>query len=65
MITYGEHVARAMLLGMLYNENWGYYIDFDRRDTFTGHNYYRVDADTLEEIFGEEVKRRQGTKYND
>lgn len=59
-MTREEHIARAMLLGMRYNEHWGYYIDFDRRDTSTGNNYYRVDADTLEEIFGEEVKRRQG-----
>ena len=64
-MTKEEHIARAMLLGMLYNENWSYYIDFERRDTFTGHHYYRLDADTLEEISGEETKRRQGMMDHD
>lgn len=60
-MTEEEHIARAMLLGMRYNAHWGYYFDPNRRDTFTGKNYYRLDADTLEEISGGEAKRRQGT----
>jgi len=58
-MTEEEHITRAMLLGMGFNKKYSYYFDLKRRDSWTGKTYYRVDANTLDEIDVEETRRRQ------
>jgi hypothetical protein len=57
-MTKEEHIARAMLLGMKYNQWGGYYVALSeiRRG---GTVFARLDAMTLEPIGIEEANERQ------
>lgn len=58
-LTREEHIARAMLLGCLYNHQLGYYFR-----SGPGETTLRFDAFTLEPLDMEEVRRRRAWRDN-
>jgi len=57
-MTKEEHIARAMLLGMRYNQWGGYYVALLKLHK-PGTAFKRIDAITLEPIDIEEANERQ------
>lgn len=69
-LTKEEHIARAMLMGMIYDPNDHTYSDLNStgEPAFFGENLsdmYALDADTLEKIMYEDCKARDGLKQHD
>lgn len=52
-LTTKEHIARAMLMGMVYNKILGYYVDMN------AYPFTRIDAETLEPLTMEDTLRRK------